>query len=48
MWVAGVCCIVGFGLTWALLPEPNGLDLEEASRERSNSSQGFANVQPAH
>ena len=33
MWVAAVSSIAGFGLTWALLPEPNGLALEEASRE---------------
>jgi PHS family inorganic phosphate transporter-like MFS transporter len=35
MWVAGGCCIIGFVLTWRLLPEPNGLDLEEASRDHS-------------
>ena len=35
MWVAGACCIAGFALTWLLLPEPNGLDLEEASRDRT-------------
>ncbi len=33
MWVAGTCCVIGFALTWTLLPEPNGLDLEEASRD---------------
>ena len=33
MWVAGASCIVGLAITWALLPEPNGLDLEEASRD---------------
>jgi PHS family inorganic phosphate transporter-like MFS transporter len=33
MWVAGACCVIGAGVTWTLLPEPNGLDLEEASRE---------------
>ncbi len=33
MWVAGACCIGGFAVTLALLPEPNGLDLEEASRD---------------
>jgi len=33
MWVAGICCVAGFVVTWKLLPEPNGLDLEEASRE---------------
>jgi MFS family permease len=35
MWVAGVCCIAGAAVTWSLLPEPNGLDLEEASRDSS-------------
>jgi MFS family permease len=35
MWIAGVSSLVGLGLTWSLLPEPNGLDLEEASRDRS-------------
>jgi PHS family inorganic phosphate transporter-like MFS transporter len=35
MWVAALCCIGGFVLTLALLPEPNGLDLEEASRDHS-------------
>jgi MFS family permease len=35
MWVAGASCIVGFGITWALLPEPNGLELEEASHDTS-------------
>jgi PHS family inorganic phosphate transporter-like MFS transporter len=33
MWVAGICCLGGLAVTWALLPEPNGLDLEEASRD---------------
>jgi PHS family inorganic phosphate transporter-like MFS transporter len=45
MWVAGICCIGGFALTWALLPEPNGLDLEEASRDHTFS--GGAGLQPA-
>jgi PHS family inorganic phosphate transporter-like MFS transporter len=35
MWIAGACCVVGFAVTWSLLPEPNGLDLEEASRDKS-------------
>lgn len=49
MWVAGTCCIVGFALTWALLPEPNGLDLEEASRDRSFGAEKSAGgLQPAH
>jgi MFS family permease len=38
MWVAGVCCIAGAILTRALLPEPKGLDLEEASRDRAWTS----------
>ena len=37
MWVAGICCIAGLAVTWALLPEPNGLDLEEASRDHAFS-----------
>ncbi len=39
MWVAGASCIAGFALTWALLPEPNGLDLEEASRDKTFEGQ---------
>jgi MFS transporter, PHS family, inorganic phosphate transporter len=35
MWVAGLSCIVGFALTWSLLPEPKGLGLEEASRDKT-------------
>jgi MFS transporter, PHS family, inorganic phosphate transporter len=35
MWVAGISSIVGLAITWALLPEPNGLDLEEASHDTS-------------
>ncbi len=35
MWIAGICCVAGFAVTWALLPEPKGLDLEEASRDRA-------------
>jgi MFS transporter, PHS family, inorganic phosphate transporter len=33
MWVAGITCVAGAAITWRLLPEPNGLDLEEASRD---------------
>jgi MFS family permease len=50
MWVAGICCIGGFAVTWLLLPEPNGLDLEEASRDRGfgdRAGSGEA-LQPAH
>jgi len=35
MWIAGASCVVGLAITWSLLPEPNGLDLEEASRDKS-------------
>jgi hypothetical protein len=35
MWIAGLSCIAGFALTWSLLPEPKGLDLEEASRDKT-------------
>ncbi len=46
MWVAGCCCVVGLILTWRLLPEPNGLDLEEASRESpSKPSRSLAPAQ---
>ncbi|MBD5654159.1 MAG: MFS transporter [Candidatus Eremiobacteraeota bacterium] len=44
MWVAGACCLGGLATTWALLPEPKGLDLEEASRDRSFSE---GSLQPA-
>jgi PHS family inorganic phosphate transporter-like MFS transporter len=44
MWVAGLCCLGGLAVTWFLLPEPNGLDLEEASRD---TSFGGAAPQPA-
>jgi MFS family permease len=46
MWVAGVCCLAGFAVTWVLLPEPNGLDLEEASRDGAFKA-GPA-MQPVH
>lgn len=42
MWVAGITCILGLIVTWLLLPEPNGLALEEASRDNS-----FAGVSTA-
>lgn len=35
MWIAGASCIVGLAITWSLLPEPKGLELEEASHDRS-------------
>ena len=35
MWVAGICCVAGAIVTAVLLPEPNGLDLEEASRDHA-------------
>jgi hypothetical protein len=38
MWVAALSCVVGLALTWALLPEPKGLSLEEASRDRTFES----------
>jgi PHS family inorganic phosphate transporter-like MFS transporter len=48
MWVAGICCIGGLAVTWALLPEPNGLDLEEASRDHafSGKPEGAGKLQP--
>jgi PHS family inorganic phosphate transporter-like MFS transporter len=42
MWIAGASCIVGFAITWSLLPEPKGLELEEASRDTAFSSGRFA------
>jgi MFS family permease len=38
MWVAAVCSVLGLVITWRVLPEPNGLDLEESSRDRSFGS----------
>jgi PHS family inorganic phosphate transporter-like MFS transporter len=35
MWVAAACSIAGAVITWRVLPEPNGLDLEAASRDRA-------------
>ena len=35
MWVAGGAAAIGFALTFALLPEPRGLSLEEASRDNA-------------
>ncbi len=35
MWVAGAAAAIGFVLTFWLLPEPSGLDLEDASRDRA-------------
>ena len=47
MWVAGICCIGGLAVTWALLPEPNGLDLEEASRDHGfGGKEGGVQLQP--
>ncbi|MBV8171647.1 MAG: MFS transporter, partial [Candidatus Eremiobacteraeota bacterium] len=43
MWIAGISSLVGLAVTWALLPEPNGLELEEASRDKS-----FANRDLLH
>jgi predicted MFS family arabinose efflux permease len=40
MWVAGACSFVGLALTWTMLPEPKGLDLEEASRDGSFADDG--------
>ncbi|HEX3369323.1 MAG TPA: MFS transporter [Candidatus Cybelea sp.] len=42
MWVAGLTCVAGLAVTWVLLPEPNGLALEEASRDNT-----FRNAVPA-
>lgn len=35
MWVAGITCVAGLAVTWVLLPEPNGLALEDASRDNT-------------
>ncbi len=45
MWVAAGASLIGLAVTWALLPEPKGLDLEEASRDASFGAAGAA--QPA-
>jgi PHS family inorganic phosphate transporter-like MFS transporter len=48
MWLAGASCIAGLAATWALLPEPKGLDLEEASHDRSfGGEQRLAAPKPA-
>jgi hypothetical protein len=46
MWVAGISCVIGLGLTWVLLPEPKGVELEEASRDRAFSG-GEPSPRPA-
>ncbi len=33
MWIAGASCVLGLAVTWFMLPEPKGLELEEASRD---------------
>jgi MFS family permease len=33
MWVAGAASLIGLAITWRYLPEPNGLELEDASRD---------------
>ena len=35
MWVAAVASAVGLVITWRILPEPNGKDLEDASRDKT-------------
>jgi PHS family inorganic phosphate transporter-like MFS transporter len=35
MWVAAVASLIGLAITWRFLPEPNGLDLEAASRDET-------------
>ena len=35
MWIAGASAVLGFAVTFWLLPEPKGLDLEEASNDRA-------------
>ena len=37
MWVAVVCSVIGLIVTWRVLPEPKGLNLEEASRDKTFS-----------
>ncbi len=46
MWIAGASCIIGFVLTWSLLPEPKGLGLEEASHDTAFAASG--NLKPAN
>ena len=38
MWIAGASCVAGFAITWTLLPEPNGLALEEARTTRRSAA----------
>jgi MFS family permease len=51
MLVAGLSSLIGLGLTWSLLPEPSGLDLEEASRDRAfegrSDNAGSGRMRPA-
>jgi MFS family permease len=48
MWVAGAASIIGLVLTVTLLPEPNGMDLEAASRDKSfESAPARASGKPA-
>ena len=47
MWVAAAASLVGLFVTVALLPEPKGLDLEEASRDTSFASPGGSAARPA-
>jgi hypothetical protein len=47
MWVAGISSLIGLGFTWALLPEPKGLELEEASRDQAFSDSENASGTPS-
>jgi hypothetical protein len=38
MLVATACSVIGLIVTWRVLPEPNGQDLEAASRDRTFAS----------
>ena len=35
MWIAAISSVIGLVITWRVLPEPNGKDLESASRDES-------------
>jgi PHS family inorganic phosphate transporter-like MFS transporter len=47
MWVAGGACIVGLVITWVTLPEPNGMSLEDASRDKTFGSKQSSAGKPA-
>jgi PHS family inorganic phosphate transporter-like MFS transporter len=47
MIVAAVCSVIGLIVTWRVLPEPNGMDLEDASRDTTFAAPRSAAPVPA-